>query len=136
MIPPQFFCDNLFSKNAIKLKFSDFNLCLLDIFWPNFMSCTPGVPKFWPFCWILLLILRRFVALMTSFSYYFTTFDRTFLSKRIYFREIQVNNFAKGHFYRFTSIFKDNYLANIEEQGKYIPITSFDDVTWLRHETY
>ena len=40
-----------------------------------------------------------------------------------------MNNFAKGHFHRFTSTFKEKYLANIEKQGKYIPITSFDDVT-------
>ena len=42
-------------KNAKKTQsssnFQTLILCLLDIFWPNFMSCTPGVPKFWPFCW-------------------------------------------------------------------------------------
>ena len=69
-------------------------------------------------------------------SLLFHNLRQNILSKRIYFWEIQVNNFAKGHFHRFTSTFKDNYLANIEKQGKYIPITSFDDVTWLRDVIY
>ena len=50
--PPtvSFFVITVFLKAQSSSNFQILTLCLLDIFWPNFMSCTPGVPKFWSFC--------------------------------------------------------------------------------------
>ena len=55
--PPQydhllsFFAIPFFLKKQSSSNFQTLILCLLDIFWLSFMSCSPGVPKFWPFSW-------------------------------------------------------------------------------------